>query len=158
MIIKFNLKQFLLWAVPPILLGFLSSALSGNPAEIYESLNKPPFSPIPEIFPIIWTVLYIVMGVSAYLISRSDSPHRPRAQIFYLIQLFLNFFWPIIFFSERSYFLAFIWLVLLFVFVVIMSWEFFKVNRTAAFLQLPYLLWLIYASYLNFGVYLYNPA
>jgi len=121
------------------------------PFNDYKDLIQPPLAPKAILFPIVWTILYILMGISAYIIDEKNG-----SLTLYYIQLFVNAMWSIIFFVFKLRFLAFIWIILLIVLVVIMIKNFLKINKTAGYLQIPYLLWLIFASYLNLGVYLLN--
>lgn len=132
--------------------GTLAGILTKNSVRIYSELPKPDFSPPGFIFPIVWTVLYLLMGISAYLVFCSNSKNRTSALFFYFLQLAVNFLWPFIFFNLQQFTFAFVWIILLFVLVVIMIAEMYKVDKTAAYLQIPYLLWLLYAMYLNFNV------
>ena len=117
----------------------------------YESLTLPSLAPPGITFPIVWTILYILMGISAYLISQKD-----KVPTIYYIQLFVNALWSIIFFVFKLRLLAFFWIVLLIFLVVIMIYKFYKIDKTAAYLQIPYLLWIAFASYLNLSIYLLN--
>lgn len=120
----------------------------------YQDLAKPPLAPSKIIFPIAWTILYILMGVSYYLFSK-DNDTDDFNKIYYL-QLFVNLLWPIIFFVFNMYFTAFFWLVLLIILVIIMIKELAHGKKLAAYLQIPYLLWLFYAAYLNFFIAILN--
>lgn len=139
----------------PLVIGSFSAVISGN-MSTYSTLNKPALSPPSFLFPVVWTILYILMGVSAYLIQISNSPDTDKALKVYLLQLFFNFGWSIIFFRFERYLLAFIWLVVLIILICIMIKEFYKINKTAAYLQIPYLIWCLFAAYLNFSIYLLN--
>lgn len=136
--------------------GALAAFFTRNSMEVYENLIQPPLSPPSWLFPVVWTILYILMGISAYLIYRSDSFYRNSALKIYATQLIVNFFWTIIFFNLEMYLFAFIWLLLLLVLIILMIYGFSKINKTAAYLQIPYLLWVIFAGYLNFGIYWLN--
>lgn len=136
--------------------GAVSGYLTRNSMDIYKSLIQPPLAPPPWLFPVVWTVLYFLMGISAYLIYQSKSIHKQPALRQYAIQLAFNFVWPLIFFLWQRYLLAFIWLLALWLLVIQMIKKFNKVNRLAAQLQIPYVIWLTFAAYLNLGVYLLN--
>lgn len=136
--------------------GALSAMLSGNIAETYGSLTQPFFAPPPQIFPIVWTILYILMAVSAWLIYCSDSPQKMEALKTYAIQLTLNFFWSILFFRFDMRLLAFFWLLLLIYYIIVMIKQFYEINKWAAYLQIPYLLWCMFAAVLNLSLYLLN--
>ena len=138
----------------PLAVGILSSLLSGSMA--YSAFNKPSFSPPSYLFPIVWTVLYILMGISSYIIYSSNSPNKEKALTTYAIQLFFNFFWSILFFGLSQYLLAFVWLILLIVLIVVMIYQFYQIQPLAAYLQIPYLLWCLFAAYLNFTIYMLN--
>lgn len=140
----------------PVAIGQLSSLIAGNSAQIYNQINRPAFAPAAIVFPIIWTILYLLMGISSYLIYMSDSPDKDTALSVYIVQLFLNFLWPIIFFRFGNYLLALLCLILLIIAVVIMIKRFYQINRTAALLQIPYLIWCIFAALLNYSVYTLN--
>ena len=133
----------------PLAVGSLSALFSGNMSS-YSMFEKPAFSPPGFIFPIVWTVLYILMGISSYLVYTSNSPYKPNALLLYGIQLFFNFFWSIIFFGLDLYLFAFIWLIALIFIIISMIKQFYIVSPTAAYLQIPYL---ISVSYTHLDVY-----
>ena len=122
----------------------------------YTALNKPAFSPPGYIFPIVWTILYILMGISSYIVYSSNSPNKAKALLIYGIQLFFNFCWSILFFGFNLYLLAFIWLIALIFIIIIMIREFYAVTPLAAYLQIPYLIWCIFAAYLNLFLFIMN--
>lgn len=141
-----------------LLTGYLSGYLSGGQKELYQTLNQPPFAPPAWLFGVVWTVLYILMGIAAYLIyiSAESSPERTKALILYALQLFVNFSWSIVFFRFQSYGAAVLVLALLLILVALTMMLFYKINRCAAFLLIPYFLWLLIAYYLNIGVFVLN--
>ena len=136
--------------------GGLGAVLTMNSMDIYATLNQPALSPPGFLFPIVWTILYTLMGISAAIIYKSDDPGRTQALKIYAFQLIVNFLWTIIFFNLRQFLFAFIWLVLLDILVVIMISKFHKISPLAAWIQVPYLLWILFATYLNLGIYLLN--
>lgn len=138
----------------PLAVGSLSSLLSGNMMD--SSFARIPLSPPSYIFPIVWTVLYTLMGVSSYMICISGKPPAPKALKIYAIQLFFNFFWSILFFRFSLYLLALIWLLALILLIIKMIYLFYEIKPLAAYLQIPYLLWCIFASFLNFMIYRMN--
>ena len=142
-----NIKRLIKSLAIPIIVGIVSGLIM-MPFNDYSSLNQPPLSPPAILFPIMWSILYILMGISAYII-------KDNLDIYYF-QLFFNGFWPIIFFVFKLYLIAFIWLVILIVLVIIMIKRFYQRDKTAGLLQIPYLLWILFASYLNFGVFILN--
>lgn len=154
--ISIKVKPLIISLLISLGVGALSGFLTSSSMDTYKALIKPPLSPPGFIFPIVWTILFVLMGISAYLIYMSDSPQKSKALTIYAIQLIVNFFWSIIFFNMQMYLFAFIWLVALWVWIVFMIVNFYKINKTAAILQIPYLLWVTFAGYLNLMVYLLN--
>ncbi len=151
-----RLKPLVLSLLISLGTGGLSGFLTRNAMQTYQSLVQPPYAPSPSIFPVIWTILYFLMGISAYLIYVSKSANKKQALGLYAAQLAVNFAWPFIFFIAKQYLLAFICLVVLWLIVFKMINSFHKINKRAALLQIPYILWLTFAGYLNLGIYLLN--
>ena len=151
-------KNVAFWIILTEAVGAFSGWLSRGGAELYaQQINKPPLSPPGIVFPIVWAVLYALMGYSASVIDRSPtSEARTQGMILYLVQLGFNFFWSLIFFNGQWYGFAFLWLVALWVLVFAMIRRFRQVDETAAKLQWPYLVWLTFAGYLNLGVWFLN--
>lgn len=149
-----NKSNLILSILIPLAVGALSSLFSGNLS--YQALNKPSFSPPSYLFPIVWTILYILMGISSYLIYSSNSPKKNQALTTYELQLTFNFFWSIIFFGFSQYLLAFLWLLVMIVLIIIMIYQFYHISPLAAYLQIPYLLWCLFAAYLNYAIYTLN--
>lgn len=158
MIIRFNLKKLLISLAIPLLVGGLSAFITKDNMDIYKEIARPPLSPPSWVFPVAWSILYILMGISFYLIwnKRDMYADKKRAYLLYFLQLFLNFIWSPIFFGAQNYLLAFIILVLLVITVVFMIVEFYDIERWAALLQIPYLIWLLFAGYLNLAIYILN--
>ena len=121
----------------------------------YGDMVKPPLSPPSYIFPIVWTILYILMGIS-YFIATKDNENDKELNQIYILQLLVNFFWPIIFFVLKMYFTAFFWIILLLILVIIMIKELLKNNKISGYLQIPYFIWLLFATYLNIGIFILN--
>lgn len=121
----------------------------------YGDIIKPPLSPPSYIFPIVWTILYTLMGIS-YFIATKDKENDKELNQIYILQLLVNFFWPIIFFVLKMYFTAFFWIILLLILVIIMIKELLKNNKISGYLQIPYFIWLLFATYLNIGIFLLN--
>lgn len=139
--------------------GSLAACLVRGNIRLYAVLNKPPLAPPALLFPIVWTVLYILMGIGSTRIylQRSAYPYEVLdALLSYALQLILNFFWPIIFFNMLTFLFAFIWLVVLWCAIIKMIFKFSRLDTAAAYLQIPYLLWVTFAGYLNFMIYLMN--
>jgi tryptophan-rich sensory protein len=142
----------------PLLMGFGTQKLIPNMSLIYENLTKPPFAPPAIIFPIVWTVLYILMGIAAYKvwILKYENIDVSSAIFVYAIQLLLNFLWTIIFFGFKLYGLAFLELVILILFVILTIKRFYDKAGKSSILLIPYLIWLIYAGVLNFFIWMLN--
>ena len=138
--------------------GALSGWLSKDGMKLYtETITQPPLSPPPIFFPIVWGILYALMGISAARIYLSPpSPARSRGFNLFVLQLVLNFFWSLIFFNAQAFPLSFFWLLLLWLLVLGMILVFRKIDPLAGWLQIPYLLWLTFAAYLNLGVWYLN--
>lgn len=136
--------------------GALSGLISGRESDTYEMLVQPPLSPPSWLFPVVWTILYTLMGISAAIIFRSANPNKTNALFVYAAQLAVNFLWPIFFFALDARLLSLIWLIILLFLVVYMVSKFSDISKTAAYMNLPYILWLVFAFYLNLGTYLLN--
>ena len=145
--------------VIPLSVGIISALLTQGNMNIYEEVVTPPLSPPSFLFPIVWTVLYILMGISAALIYTDNNALKrikDRALYTYAASLFVNFFWSIIFFNMRAFLFAFIWLLLLLFLIISTITQYKKINQTAAYLQIPYAVWVAFAGYLNFGIWFLN--
>lgn len=151
-------KPLILSLIVSLGTGALSALLTRRSTELYGSVIQPPLSPPAWVFPVVWTALYILMGVAAYLVWRSDDPGRERALTFYGAQLLLNFFWPQIFFNARQFGFALVWIIVLLALVVLTTRAFARIDKTAGWLMLPYVLWVAFAAYLNAGVWYLNRA
>ena len=139
--------------------GALSAVISMPGMSNFDKAAKPPLTPPSWLFPIVWTILFLLMGISAYLVytdKYSNPDERKRALVIYGAQLAVNFFWPIVFFSLSAYFLAFIWIILLLVLVIIMTRKFYAISPAAGIIQIPYIIWTAFATYLTFGVFVMN--
>ncbi len=140
-----NKSALIISILIPLTVGTMSALFSGNMSS-YSILTQPAFSPPGFIFPVVWTILYILMGASSYIVYFSNSSNKSKALLLYCIQLFFNFCWSIIFFGLDLFLFAFIWLIALILIV----------NPLSAYLQIPYLIWCIFAAYLNFSIFLLN--
>jgi len=152
-----KLKKRLLCLAIPLAVGGLAALLSGG-MESYKVVNQPPLSPPGWVFPVVWTVLYLLMGEASYrvLTANADPGQIKKALTVYGVQLFLNFLWPLVFFGGQMYLAAFFILIALWVGIFITMRRFSKINETAGDLLIPYLLWVTFAGYLNLGVFLLN--
>jgi tryptophan-rich sensory protein len=156
--IKENWKTYAFWIGLSLAVGALSGWLTREGTEYFQqNVNQPPLSPPPLVFPIVWGILYTLMGFGAARVSLAPpSPERSRGLNLFITQLVVNFFWSLIFFNARAYGFSALWLVLLWVLIFFMQAAFRKVDRLAGWLQIPYLLWVAFAGYLNFGVWILN--
>ena len=138
--------------------GGIGAWLGGDFAASYGKLYKPLLSPPGWVFPVVWTLLYVLMGVAAYQVWRSEAsqPRKKRALILYAVQLGMNALWPLLFFRLEAWLGAFLWLLLLLIAVWLCALTFRYIRKSAGDLLTPYLIWLIFAAYLNLGVYLLN--
>ncbi|MBE6138692.1 MAG: tryptophan-rich sensory protein [Firmicutes bacterium] len=152
---KVNYKKLILIVLGTFLIGGFFSFFIPNSRGFYSSLEKPPLSPPGILFPIAWSILYILMGVSLYIVSESDIK-KEENYLIYIIQLVVNSLWTLLFFGFNLQFLSFLWILLLIVLVVVMIVSFYQTNKVAGLLQIPYLLWLVFAAYLNLGIYILN--
>ena len=150
-----NIKYLVISIIIPLTAGFLGNLL-GNSSMGFEEIIKPSFTPPGIIFPIVWTILYILMGISCYLIYTSNDKNKGKALIIYTIQLIFNMLWTFLFFNKNWFLFSLIWIILLIVLVITMIKEFIKINKKAGYIQIPYLLWLIFASILNLSIYFLN--
>ncbi len=149
-------KRLICWAIP-LAVGGLAALLSGGMGA-YRAMNQPPLSPPGWVFPVVWSILYLLMGEASYRIleSGADKEKVRGALIAYGVQLLLNFVWPLVFFGGQMYLAAFFVLVALWIAIFITLRRFSAIDETAGNLLIPYLLWVTFAGYLNFGVFLLN--
>lgn len=140
-------------------IGGFSAFLTRENMNLYDEINSPPLSPPGFLFPVVWTVLYILMGVSSALIwfkRTEDKAAADRGLMIYAVSLFFNFVWSLIFFNFKAYLFAFIWLLALLALIILTIVNYKRVCPIAAYLQIPYALWVAFAGYLNFGVWVLN--
>ena len=156
---KRNVISYAISIAIALMVGGLSALLTMGNMSLYEEVVQPPLAPPPILFPIVWTVLYVLMGVSAAMISgdrRVEKSERTSALMPYAASLFVNFFWSILFFNFRAFLPAFIWLLLLEFLIIMTIISYRRINTGAAYLQIPYALWVAFAGYLNFAIWLLN--
>ena len=155
---KIKIKQLIFAVALPLAIGALAAFLTMDSKCVFDAVRKPPLAPPGWLFPVVWSVLYILMGVASYLVYSSDasSPRKDRALSFYAAGLGVNFLWPVIFFNLQMYLAAFLVLMLLWLLIVICIVLFYYISDTAGKLMIPYLLWVSFAGYLNLGIYLMN--
>ena len=155
--LKSEIKSLIIAILIPLIGGFIISLITRGGVNNYtENLIKPSFAPPSILFPIVWTILYILMGYSSFPVYDSMSCHKNTCLLLYSLQLFLNFIWPIIFFNLEARLFAFLFIILLDIVVLLMIYCFYGINKKAALINIPYFIWLIFASVLNFYVYLLN--
>lgn len=152
---RINIKQLLFYILITLGIGSLP-ALFVDTVGSYKDIIKPPLSPPGFIFPIVWTILFILMGISIYRIVRTNNFEVDSLKVLYFVQLFVNALWTPIFFGLNAYLFAFIFLLVLLGLVVIMTIKFHYVDKISAYLLIPYIIWLIFAGYLNFSIYILN--
>lgn len=155
---KTDWKKLALAVAIPLAVGGLSALLTMDNMVMFDAVNKPPLAPPKWLFPVAWTVLYVLMGIASYSVFTADAPSgKKRASlIVYAISLAFNFLWSIIFFNLDNYLLAFVWLCALWLLIVIVTVRFFGISKKAGWLMVPYILWVSFAGYLNYGIYLLN--
>ena len=149
--------KYIFYLVTPLIVGFLSNALTSNSRDFYKELIKPPLAPPGYLFGIVWTILFILIGISYFLVKlKTEGIDISDIDFWYYLQLIINFFWSIFFFKNEALTFSFIWLVFLLIAVVITFLKFYKVNKISAYLLIPYILWIIFAGYLNLSVAILN--
>ena len=152
---KIQWKKLILCIAVPLAVGSLAGLLTRDSMQLFETLEKPPLAPPGWLFPVAWTILYVLMGIASYLVLVSGKPCR-NAMILYAVQLVFNFLWPIVFFNFQLYLFAFVWLVALWVLIFATATAFYRISKSAGILMVPYLLWVTFAGYLNLSIYLLN--
>lgn len=138
----------------PLLLGTIIGILTSNYMD-YSNITKPLFSPPGFIFPIVWTILYLLMGLSYFIIKKTETSDKKIDFVYYL-QLFFNLLWSIIFFVFKFRLLSVIWVVILDILVIYMIYLFYKKIKLSAYLNIPYLIWILFATYLTIGIFILN--
>ncbi len=155
---KVNIKKLVVCIAVPLLVGGIASLLTRDSVQSFATLNKPPFAPPAWLFPVVWTILYTLMGISSYLIAESDAGEQQKEQALatYFYQLTVNFLWSIFFFNFEWYLFSFFWLLLLWVLVGRMIKQFSNISKPAAWMNVPYIVWITIAGYLNLGIWILN--
>ena len=148
-------KKLLASLAVPLAVGGLSALLTKDSMETFDSLNKPALSPPGWLFPVVWTVLFVLMGIACYIVVTAGGGNR-AALTLYGVQLLFNLLWSLIFFRAEAYLAAFIWLILLWLLISATTVLFYRISKPAGILMLPYLLWVTFAGYLNLSIYLLN--
>lgn len=156
---KKTVKSYVISILIALAVGGLSAFFTRNSMDLYEDIITPPLAPPSILFPIVWTVLYILMGISAAIVynDRNASTAQKNSALYtYGLSLIVNFFWSIIFFNMRAFLFSFIWLILLLFLIVRTIMKYYKISPLAAYLQIPYVLWVTFAGYLNFAIWYLN--
>ena len=154
-----KIKPYVISIAIALAVGGLSALLTAGNMNIYDRIITPPLSPPPILFPIVWTILYTLMGVSSariYIKGKKQNIDVSGALSVYALQLAVNFFWSIIFFNMQAFLFAFIWIILLWLLIIVMIKRFYEIDPLSAWLQIPYLLWVTFAAYLTFAIYILN--
>ncbi len=155
----YKIKDYLISLLIPWGIGLLSALISGGAMKDFENLDQPPLSPPMILFPIVWSILYTLMGISAARVYKNagfDQGAAKEGLSYYAASLVVNFFWSILFFNFKAYLVAFVWLLLLLFLIIKTIVEYRKVDPLAAYLQIPYAVWVAFAGYLTMGIYLLN--
>ncbi len=154
---KIQWKKFIVCLAIPLAVGGLSALLTQNSMKTFGTLNQPPLAPPAWLFPVVWTLLYAMMGIASYLVVTCGQPYRARTALWvYGAQLIFNFFWSILFFNLQAYWAAFVWLILLWLLIWLTTLLFYRLDQRAGYFMLPYLLWVTFAGYLNVAIAVLN--
>ena len=154
-----TIKRYAWRLLLPLAAGGAAALLTAGNRELYDTLVRPPLAPPAVLFPVVWTVLYLLMGVGYVLVyqKREEMPEQVKAaQKVFLASLAVNFFWSILFFNFRAFLVSFLWILLLWGLILKTILDYRKISRPAAFLQIPYLLWVTFAAYLNGAIFFLN--
>ena len=147
-----KIKKLIIAILIPLLLGIIVSLFINT--EIYDVIIKPEISPPKIVFPIVWTILYILMRISNYIINKDNQ--KEVSNLIYYISLAMNLIWPIIFFNAQEYLISLLIIIILIIFVALTIIEYFKTSKISGYLQIPYIIWLLFALYLNYQVLILN--
>ena len=154
---KIQWKKLIGCLAIPLGVGVVSALLTRNSMEQFSSLRQPPLSPPGWLFPVVWTVLFILMGIASYLVIISGHPARSKTALtVYGVQLAFNFLWSILFFNWQLYWVALIWLIALWGLIWLNMVLFYRLSKPAGYLLIPYLIWVAFAGYLNTAIALLN--
>lgn len=151
---KINYKSLGICLLIPLAVGGLSALFTMGAMKDFEALRQPPLSPPSWLFPVVWTVLFVLMGTASYIVLETPSQAEVKERAFkaYFIQLGFNFLWSIIFFSLGAYEIAFAWLLGLLALITVTAVRFYRISRPAGLLLLPYIAWVAFAGYLNLAI------
>lgn len=154
-----NVLNYALGAIcvlTPLIVGMISAACAGDQMKTFGEMNQPPLSPPAWLFPVVWSVLYILMGISLLLILSYDHSHNTAAVLLFILQLTLNAFWSPVFFGEKNYSKALIILLAMLAATIVLTIITWQINRLASIMLMPYIAWMSFATYLNIGIKVLN--
>lgn len=153
---EINYKKLAKCIAVPLLVGAISSLITKSAMEQFYKLDQPPLSPPQWLFPVVWTILYILMGISLYIVLEKGQKNLYEARKLFYYKLIINFMWTIFFFNFNWYLFAFFWLLLLWIMIMVMIKRFLKISKVAVWMNIPQLLWVTFAGYLNLGIWWLN--
>lgn len=142
--------------ISPLIVGMISARMTGDQMQSFGNLNQPPLSPPAWLFPVVWTILYLIMGIVLLIILKSDHRYSVLAAILFMVQLALNFIWSPVFFNQKQYVTALVILLAMLTITVFLAVIMWQISKTASFMLIPYILWMSFASYLNAAVGILN--
>lgn len=154
-----KIKPYIISIAIALAVGGLSALLTRGNMDIYAEIQKPALAPPGWLFPVVWSILYVLMGISSamiYVKNGLPSADNQNGLAVYALSLVVNFFWSIIFFNLRAFWVSFIWLILLWILILATILRYRKTSKTAAYLQIPYLIWVTFAGYLNYMIAVLN--
>ncbi len=156
LVTNLNKKQLILSVLVPLAVGGFATLINFDEIRSFQEVEQPASVPPSIVFSVVWTILYALMGFSFYLVYKSDRQNKGLAYSFYSLQLVVNFLWTYIFFSLKDYLMAFYVIILLLVLIAGMIVSFYSVNKKSAYLQIPYFIWVCFATYLNYQIFILN--
>ncbi len=154
-----KIKPYVISIAIALSVGALSALFTKNSMNIYADIVTPPLAPPGWVFPVVWTILYVLMGISSAMVytKYTKQPRIKKTGLgVYALSLAVNFFWSIIFFNQRAFLFSLLWLILLWVLILVTILRYRKISKIAAYLQIPYLIWVTFALYLNYMIYILN--
>ena len=155
---KIRWKTLILAIAIPLIVGGLSALITMDSMGLFDTVDKPPLSPPAWLFPVVWTALYILMGIASYIVfeKTADMVEKSKALRVYFLQLAFNFLWSVFFFNFELYLFSFFWLLALWVLIIVTAVRFWRISRVAGYLMIPYVIWVTFAGYLNLGIAILN--
>lgn len=155
---KIKWKTLIISVAIPLIVGGLSALVTRNSMQDFEQISKPALAPPGWLFPVVWTILFTLMGIACYLVITANASIKEQSSAlkFYGLQLIFNFFWSIWFFNLKAYWFAFVWLIALLILIIATTVKFWRISKPAGILMLPYIAWVTFAGYLNLGIALMN--